>query len=64
MVRADAYITFVEAPPPTAPIYMKLESQFYTLSISMGREPIPDCYKVKVHEVLKDHPESLRVWEN
>ena len=61
VVGADASNAFGEAPPPCAPLYMKLDSQFHTWWKSLGRKPIPDGYGVKVHKAMQGHPESPRL---
>jgi len=62
VVGADASNAFAEAPPPTAPLYMKLDFQFHTWWKSLGQDPIPDGYGVKVNRALQGHPESPRLW--
>ena len=62
VVAADASNAFGEAPPPCAPLYMKLDSQFHTWWKSLGRKPIPEGYGVKVNKAMQGHPESPRLW--
>ena len=49
VVGADASNAFAEAPPPAAPLYMRLDSQFHTWWKSLGRTPIPDGYGYCIH---------------
>ena len=62
VVGADASNAFTGAPPPTAPLYMILDSQFNTWWKSLGRNPILDDRGLKVHRALQGHAESPRLW--
>ena len=62
VVGADVSNAFAEAPAPCAPLYMTLDSQFHTWWKSLGRQPIPEGYGVKIHKAMQGHPESPRLW--
>ena len=62
VVGADASNAFAEAPAPKAPLYMRLDHQFHEWWRSLGRDPIPHGYGVKVLKAIQGHPESPRLW--
>ena len=63
---ADCSNAFAEAPPPKAPLYMKIDSQFRTWWHKHKRyDPLPekDLY-VQVQHAIQGHPESPRLWQD
>ena len=51
-IGVGADVSFAEAPTPCAPLYMKLDSQFYSWWKLLGCTPIPDGCGVKAHNTL------------
>ena len=62
---ADCSNAFAEAPPPTEPLYMKIDAQFRQWWSKHKRtEPIPaDKEFVKVQHAIQGHPEVPRLWQ-
>ena len=54
---------FVEAPPPTAPLYVTIDLPFKSWwEKVMKRPPITIGHILSVQHVLQGHPESPRLW--
>ena len=59
---ADAQNAFAEAPPPKAPLYLKIDAAFRNWWHHKTNEWInPDSY-VRVNHAIQGHPESPRLW--
>jgi len=62
---ADATNAFAEAPPPAAPLYVRVDKAYrnwYTKHKRRG--VIPENYVLPVNQALQGHPESPRLWAN
>ena len=59
---ADVSNAFAEAPPPAAPLYVHIDTQFREWWKSKGRKDIPTNYVLPVQGALQGHPESPRLW--
>ena len=60
---ADASNAFAEAPPPKAPMYVYLDTQFREWWKARGYGDIHPSHKVmRVKKALQSHPESPRLW--
>ena len=62
---ADCSNAFAEAPPPTAPLYMKIDAQFrkwWNTHKHRKELPIKDLF-VKVQHAIQGHPEAPRLWQ-
>ena len=53
VVGADASNAFSEAPAHTAPLYLRIDTQFHAWWKSKGLQPIPDGYGVKLRDLRK-----------
>ena len=64
VLGADASNAFAEAPPPKAPLYVRLDDNYKRWYAQRHPEkpPLPDDYVVKVQKALQGHPESPRLW--
>ena len=63
VVGADASNAFAEAPPPKAPLYVYLDTQFREWWKTKGYAPLHPNQKVmRVKKALQGHPESPRLW--
>jgi deoxyuridine 5'-triphosphate nucleotidohydrolase len=62
---ADVSNAFAEAPPPAAPLFMRIDESFKDWwENHLSRPPIPhDCTVVRVNNAIQGHPESPRLWE-
>lgn len=64
-IGADASNAFAEAPPPKAPLYVRVDAQFRQWwTECKNRPPIPAGYGLRVKRALQGHPESPRLWAN
>ena len=62
---ADVTNAFAEAPPPKAPLYMRIDQPFRDWwEIKKGRTPLPKHFVLPVLRALQGHPESPRLWAN
>ena len=59
---ADVSNAFAEAPPPVAPLYIYVDTQYRQWYESKGYGTIPEGYVVKAKRALQGHPESARLW--
>ena len=59
---ADASNAFAEAPPPKAPLYVRIDTPFREWWKSKGRPDLPKDYVLPVQKALQGHPESARLW--
>ena len=59
---ADASNAFAEAPPPKAPLYVRIDTPFREWWKSKGRPDLPSNYVLPVQKALQGHPESARLW--
>ena len=62
---ADCSNAFAEAPPPTEPLYMKIDKQFrdwWTTHKHRDKLPEKDLF-VKVQHAIQGHPEAPRLWQ-
>ncbi len=62
---ADVSNAFAEAPPPAAPMYMRIDEAYRDWwENHLGRPSIPGhCTVVRVNNAIQGHPESPRLWE-
>jgi len=62
---ADVSNAFAEAPPPAAPLFMRIDEAYRDWwENHLGRPPIsPDRIVVRVNNAIQGHPESPRLWE-
>ena len=64
ILGADASNAFAEAPPPKAPLYVRIDENYkrwYTQKFP-DKPPLPDDYVLRVRKALQGHPESPRLW--
>ena len=60
---ADATNTFAEAPPPLAPLYVKIDNAYRNWHSKYRKlKPIPQHYILPVRQALQGHSESPRLW--
>ena len=59
---ADASNAFAEAPPPKAPLYVRIDKPFREWWKAKGRPDLPPNYVLPVQKALQGHPESARLW--
>ena len=59
---ADASNAFAEAPPPKAPLYVRIDQPFREWWKTKGRPDLPNNYVLPVQKALQGHPESARLW--
>ena len=61
----DCSNVFAEAPPPKAPLYLRIDQQYRKwLEKHKGQDTLPpDLIYVKVKHVVQGHPESPRLWQ-
>lgn len=61
---ADASNAFAEAPPPKAPLYLKVDQAYRDwYKHRKGKELPKDSY-VRVQHAIQGHPESPRLWQD
>ena len=61
---ADASNAFAEAPPPKAPLYLKVDQAYRDwYKHRKGIDLPPDTY-VRVQHAIQGHPESPRLWQD
>ena len=61
---SDASNAFAEAPPPTAPLYLKVDQAYIDWYLhKTGKTLQPDTY-VKVQHAIQGHPEAPRLWQD
>ena len=64
VLGADASNAFAEAPPPKAPLYVRIDDNYkrwYKHKFPESK-PLPDDYVLRVKKALQGHPESPRLW--
>ena len=59
---ADAQNAFAEAPPPTTPLYLKIDDAFRNWWYHKKHEWISPNSYVRVNHAIQGHPESPRLW--
>lgn len=59
---ADVSNAFAEAPPPKAPLFVTIDTQYHEWNAAKGRPPIPKDHVLPVQGALQGHPESPRLW--
>ena len=64
-IGADATNAFAEAPPPVAPLFVRIDQQYrdWYAHTFPHKPPIPPNYTLPVKGALQGHPESPRLWE-
>ena len=64
VLGADASNAFAEAPPPKAPLYVRIDDNFkrWYKHKFPNRPNLPDDYVLRVQKALQGHPESPRLW--
>ena len=61
--RSDATHNFLEAPPPTAPLYVTIDHSYREWWTKIkGNSLIPKHHVLPVQYALQDHPERPRLW--
>ena len=62
---ADASNAFGEAPPPKAPLYLKIDAVFrHWWTEHLGRPPLrKDQEYIRVKHAIQGHPEAARLWQ-
>ena len=62
---SDASNAFAEAPPPVAPLYLKIDDAYREwYEERTGTKIDKDNMYVKVQHAIQGHPESPRLWQN
>ena len=64
VLGADASNAFAEAPPPKAPLYVRIDDNYkrWYKNKYPDRPNLPDDYVLRVRKALQGHPESPRLW--
>ena len=64
VLGSDASNAFAEAPPPKAPLYVRIDDNYkrWYKHKFPSRPPLPDDYVLRVKKALQGHPESPRLW--
>ena len=64
VLGADASNAFAEAPPPKAPLYVRVDENYrnWYRHKFPDKPPIPDDFVLRVRKALQGHPESPRLW--
>ena len=64
VIGSDASNAFAEAPPPKAPLYVRIDENYkrWYKDKYPERPALPDDYVLKVKKALQGHPESPRLW--
>ena len=61
---SDASNTFAEAPPPQAPLYLRVDQAYIDwYHHKTGKTLSPDTY-VRVQHAIQGHPEAPRLWQD
>ena len=66
VIGLDASNAFAEAPPPKAPLYVRIDENYkrWYKDKFPTKPTLPDDYVLRVRKALQGHPESLRLWAN
>ena len=59
---ADVSNAFAEAPPPKAPLYVRIDEQYREWWKKQGNAEVPRNFVLPVKRALQGHPESSRLW--
>ena len=64
VIGADASNAFAEAPPPVAPLYVRIDANYkrWYKARFPDKPNLPDDYVLRVRRALQGHPESPRLW--
>ena len=64
LIGSDASNAFAEAPPPKAPLYVRIDENYkrWYRHKFPEKPPLPDDYVLRVKKALQGHPESPRLW--
>ena len=64
VIGADASNAFAEAPPPVAPLYVRIDENYkrWYKHKYPDKPSLPDDYVLRVKKALQGHPESPRLW--
>ena len=64
VLGADASNAFAEAPPPKAPLYVRIDENYkrWYKQKFPDKPNLPDDYVLRVRKALQGHPESPRLW--
>jgi dUTPase len=64
VIGADASNAFAEAPPPKAPLYVRVDENYrrWYKNKYPDRQNLPHDYVLRVQKALQGHPESPRLW--
>ena len=64
VIGSDASNAFAEAPPPKAPLYVRIDENYkrWYRSKFPDKPSLPDDYVLRVRKALQGHPESPRLW--
>ena len=60
---SDAVNAFAEAPPPKAPLYLRVDAAYCNWYKHTNNIDLPSDSYVKVHQAIQGHPESPRLWQ-
>ena len=60
---SDMSNAFAEAPPPKAPLYLKVDAAYKNWWKNKTGEDLDGDYYVKVQHAIQGHPESPRLWQ-
>ena len=60
---ADMSNAFAEAPPPKAPLYLKVDIAYKNWWFKKTGDKLEGDYYVKVKHAIQGHPESPRLWQ-
>ena len=61
---ADASNAFAEAPPPKAPLYLKVDQAYRDWYKHRKGKDLPRDSYVRVQHAIQGHPESPRLWQD
>ena len=62
IIGADAANAFAEAPPPKAPLYVRVDKQYREWYLQKFGKIIPEGHVLRVRKALQGHPKSPRLW--
>ena len=60
---SDAVNAFAEAPPPIAPLYLKVDNAYKNWYMKTQNIQLPQDTYVQVLQAIQGHPESPRLWQ-
>ena len=61
---SDASNAFAEAPPPKAPLYLRVDSAYREWYRNKTGKDIPEASYVRVQHAIQGHPEAPRLWQD